>query len=67
MVSRRISTFGLQLCEGDLVYEDSSDSNPEVLDEDVSCDEDAVDEVEPPSEEKTNKGNVFLSSLRQLL
>lgn len=58
MVSRRISTFGLQLCEGDLVFVDSTDLNTEVLDEDISCDEEASEEQEQPSE-KVEKGNAL--------
>lgn len=60
MVSRRIATFGLQLCEGDLVFVDSTDLNTELLDEDISSDEEAVEELEQ-SFEKAEKGNAFNS------
>lgn len=58
MVSRRIAMFGIQLCEGDLIFVDSTDSNTEVLDEDIICDEEATEGFEPPSE-KAEKGNTF--------
>lgn len=59
MVSRRISTFGMQLCDGDLVFVNSTGSNTEVLDEDISGDEGAVEELEQPSE-KAENGNAFI-------
>lgn len=48
MVSRRIAKFGLKLCEGDLVLVDATESNAEVLDEEIVCDEDATEEIDEP-------------------
>lgn len=49
LVSRRIAKFGLNVCEGDLVYATQADENTEIID-DVAIDEE-VDTAENTSED----------------
>lgn len=46
MVSRRLSTYGLKLCEGDLVFDDTEEINNEIIDDEIEEDEQKKDETE---------------------
>lgn len=69
MVSRRIATNGLQLCKGDLVLVDSSNTNIDNIDidDDIEADEDKTEEnTQTESNEQTPEISRFQSMVKPL-
>lgn len=68
LVSRRLAKFGLVLCEGDLVYADSEQTNAEILDDDIECDEENAETNENDDQQQQISTNPsrFLTMVKPL-
>ncbi|XP_031640468.1 pseudouridylate synthase 7 homolog [Contarinia nasturtii] len=67
MVSRRIATYGLQLCEGDLVFVDKNDADNEIIDVDVDDDDSKDDKKEEITDTESVQENTNVSRFQAMV